>query len=162
MKSLEGHWNDIREHFNRSFRSNFHVSVGSVDDKGTPDVTPIGSLFLNSDFSGFYFEKFPSTITKAEGKKVCILAVNSGIWFWIKSLFTKKFKTYPGLKLYGILGKRREATSKEISRLDRRMKTTKGLKGNIYLWGDMPYVRDISFNRFSTINLGEMTFEINQ
>ncbi len=45
----------------------------------------------------------------------------------------------------------------ELHRLARRMKATKGLKGNKYLWGDMNWVRDITFTKAEKINLGEMT-----
>ena len=89
-----------------------------------------------------------------------MLAVNSNNWFWIKSLFKGKFNNYPAIKLYGELGQRREATEIEISRLNKRMKTTKGMKGNRYLWGDMKFVRDITFTKAEKINLGEMTKDL--
>ena len=56
---IQENWTAIRKHFNTSFRSNFHVSIASVDDQNLPTVTPIGSLFLNRGQNGFYFEKFP-------------------------------------------------------------------------------------------------------
>ena len=46
-----------------------------------------------------------------------------------------KFKRHPAIKLYGQLGERRKASEKEIKHLDRKIKATKGLKGNAYLWG---------------------------
>ena len=140
-------WSEIRRHFNKSFNTNFHVSIASADENNNPSVTPIGSLFLNKDQSGFYFEKYPSNLPKhaMRNKNICVLAVNSGRWFWIKSLFSGKFNTTPALKLYGELGERREATEIEKSRLNRRMKATKLLKGNTYLWKDMPHVRELTF-----------------
>ena len=82
------------------------------------------------------------------------------MWFWLKSLLNGKFRSYPAIKLYGELGERRKATEKETSRLNRRMKTTKGLKGNKYLWGKMEFVREINFTKAEKINLGEMTKEL--
>jgi len=157
--NIEAQWEEIRNHFKRSFSTNFHVSIASIDSQNEPIVTPIGSLFLNDDQTGFYFEKYPSKLLKYAGinKKVCVLAVNSGKVFWAKSLLTGKFKRYPAIKLYGELGVRREATSKEKQRLDRRMSATRALKGNKYLWGDMPFVREIIFTKAEKINLGEMT-----
>jgi hypothetical protein len=76
------------------------------------------------------------------------------MWFWLKSLLNGKFRSYPAIKLYGELGERRKATEKETSRLNRRMKTTKGLKGNKY------FVREINFTKAEKINLGEMTKEL--
>ncbi|MEM1328808.1 MAG: pyridoxamine 5'-phosphate oxidase family protein [Bacteroidota bacterium] len=152
-------WDVIRTHFNKSFRSNFYVSIASVDAEGHPTVTPIGSLFLNDNQTGFYFEKFPSKLPEhaKSNPNVCLLGVNSGVFFWLKSLFRNTFSDYPAIKLYGELGERRVASKGEIKRLNRRMKLTKGLKGNTYLWGDMQYVRDMKFVSAEKINLGKMT-----
>ena len=152
-------WNKIRNHFNKSFSSNFHVSVASVDSENNPTVTPIGSMFLNDNQTGFYFEKFPSKLPKhaKENPNICLLGVNSGRLFWIKSLFNGTFTNFPAIKIYGKLGEKRKATEKEINRLNRRMKLTNGLKGNTYLWKKMEYIREIKFTKAEKINLGEMT-----
>jgi len=159
---LKSDWPEIRKHFNTCFKSNFHVSVASVDTENKPTVTPIGSLFLNDDMNGFYFEKYPSKLREhaAHNKNVCILAVNSGSIFWIKSLFKEKFHEHPAIKLYGELGGRRKATDSEIHRLQRRMKATRMLKGNDYLWGKMEYIREIHFHTAEKINLGKMTEQL--
>ncbi len=157
--NIKSNWTEIRKHFNESFSTNFHVSIASVDENHHPTVTPIGSLFLNDNLTGFYFEKFPSKLPAhaQTNKNICVLAVNSGTLFWLRGLFTNRFKNSPGIKLYGQLGERREATSKEISRLNRRMKITKRLKGNTYLWGKMEIVREIEFTKAEKTNLGKMT-----
>lgn len=156
---LISNWQQIRQHFSRCFRSNFHVSIASVDNNNLPTVTPIGSLFLNSDQTGFYFEKYPSKLPEhaEHNKNICVLAVNSNTCFWLRSLYNLRFPTYPAIKLYGQLGAKRKATDIEISRLQRRMKATKWTKGNQYLWGDMNEVRDITFTRSEKINIGKMT-----
>ena len=59
---IHSDWNIIRNHFNKSFRTNFHVSIATVDSENNPTVTPIGSLFLNDNQTGFYFEKYPSKL----------------------------------------------------------------------------------------------------
>jgi len=155
-------WNVIRKHFRRSFGTNFHISIASIDGTGNPTNTPIGSLFLNDDLSGFYFEKYPSKLPEnaENNKNVCVMAVNSSSLFWIKSLFREKFKEHPAIKLYGELGLRRKATDSEIGRLQRRMKATRMLRGNDYLWGKMEYVREIHFHRAEKINLGKMTGQL--
>ena len=152
-------WKDIRLHFNKSFRSNFHVSIASVTSDNIPTVTPIGSLFLNNDKTGFYFEKYPVKLKMYSkiNRKICVLAVNSNRWFWINSLFKGQFNSHPGIKLYGELGEKREATEIEIKRLNRRMRMTKGLKGNKYLWRSRVTVRELTFTKAEKINLGEMT-----
>ena len=152
-------WDRVRKHFNKSFRSNFHVSIASVDSVNTPTITPIGSLFLNDDRTGFYFEKFPSKLPQhaEQNRKVCLLAVYSGRAFWFKALFVGKFSHYPAVKLYGELGQKRKATPKEIKRLNRRMRYTRGLKGHDYLWKKMDLVREIRFTKAEMIKLGKMT-----
>ena len=157
--NLQKDWIQIRKHFNRSFRTNFHVSIASVDKEGNPTVTPIGSLFLNSNQTGFYFEKFPSNLPEniKYQKNICILGVNSSTFFWLISLFKGKFNSHPAIKLYGQLGDKRKATDIEIKRLNTRMRATKWLKGNHYLWAKMDYVREVTFTKVEKINLGKMT-----
>lgn len=156
---IQKNWTEIRKHFNKCFRTNFHVSLASVDKEGYPTVTPIGSLFLNSNQNGFYFEKFPTKLPEnsIDHKNICVLAVNSNTFFWLISLFKGKFNSYPAIKLYGQLGHKRKATDNELKRLNARMRTTKLLKGNKYLWGNMEFVREITFTKAEKINLGKMT-----
>jgi hypothetical protein len=157
--NITTNWRNIRQHFNKSFKSNFHISIASVDANNNPTVTPIGSLFLNDNQTGFYFEKFTSKLPlhANTNKNICVLGVNSNRWFWIMALFKGNFSSPPAIKLYGELGEKRKATPKEIKRLNRRMKMTKGLKGNTYLWGNMQFVREVSFKNVESINLGKMT-----
>ena len=153
-------WQSIRNHLNRSFATNFHVSIASVDDQGLPSLTPIGTLFLNREAtSGYYFEKYPRRLPlAAQGSaQVCVLVVNSGMCFWLKGLFRNRFSAYPAIRLYGKLGAKRQASEREIQRLRRRMRFTRWLKGNHYLWSDMQDVREIHFTRAEMVTLGEMT-----
>ena len=160
--NITENWNQIRQHVNKSFSSSLHVSIASVDEDGNPTVTPIGSLFLNKDQTGFYFEKFPKKLPlhANTNKNICVLAVNSNKWLWIKALFKERFDAYPALKLYGQLGERRQATETEMNRLKRRMKFTSSLKGHKYLWNDMETVRELTFTRVEKINIGHMTADL--
>jgi uncharacterized protein len=84
--SLQNQWASIRELFKDSFFSSFHYAIASINLDGTPHVTPIGSLLLNrAEPKGIYFEIFTSTLRKnvERDPNVCVLAVNSGRWFWI-------------------------------------------------------------------------------
>jgi len=159
---IKSNWKNIRRHFSKGFKSSLHISIASVDSENNPTVTPIGSLFLNDNQTGFYFEKFPSKLPEhaRQNNNICALAVNSSRWFWIKSLYKVEFKEYPAIKLYGTLGERRKATEKETMRLARRMRSTKRLKGHKYLWGKMEYVREIMFERAEKINIGKMTTKL--
>jgi hypothetical protein len=160
--NLEENWNKIRAHFSKSIGSNMHVSIASVNEDNQPTITPIGSLFLNDNLTGFYFEKYATKLNTNSkvNKKICVLAVNSNKWFWFKSLFKMSFSEYPAVKLYGKLGVKREATEKEYRAFQRRIRQTKRLKGSQYLWQDMSMVREIKFTKGEKINLGKMTKEL--
>jgi hypothetical protein len=159
---IKENWQLIKNHFHVSFKTSLSVSIASVNKDNKPTVTPIGTLFLNTDQTGFYFEKFPKKIPEnaKTNKNICVLGVNSSKWFWIKALYKLKFSAYPAIRLYGELGEKRKATALEILRLNRRMRRTKGLKGNTYLWGDMEFVREITFTKAEGIHIGKMT-EVN-
>lgn len=156
---ISNDWPLIRQHFNKSFTTSLHVSIASVDVDNNPNVTPIGTLFLNSNLTGFYFEKFPKKLKKNadQNTNVCVLGVNSGRWFWLKSLIKGKFSSFPAIQLYGNFGQCRKASDVELYRLQRRMKMTKMTKGHQYLWGDMEYVREINFTKAESIQLSKMT-----
>ena len=155
-------WNRIKIHFRKCIGMNMHVVIASVNAESIPTVTPIGSLFLNDNQSGFYFEKFATKLNRNSktNRNICILAVNNGKWFWLRSLFCGKFSEYPGVKLYGELGDKRDATPKEFRAFQRRVRNTKMLKGHQYLWKDMSQIREIKFTRAEKINLGNMTNQL--
>lgn len=156
---IKENWQLIKKHFNVSFKTSLSVSIASLDKDNRPTVTPIGTLFLNADQTAFYFEKFPKKIPEnaKTNKNICVLGVNSSKWFWIEALYKLQFSAYPAIRLYGELGEKRKASAIEISRLKRRMRATKALKGNTYLWGDMVFIREIKFTKAEGVNIGKMT-----
>lgn len=144
-------WPSIRQHFRQGFASSLHVSIATVDAAGQPTVTPIGSFFLNrEDFSGFYFEIFTQNIPRNAGNnpKVCIMAVNSGRWYWLISMLFGRFKTPPMTKIYGTIGERRAASPAEIERGNRRLGRMKALPGGKKLFGNMGFVRELHFQTY--------------
>jgi hypothetical protein len=155
-------WDNIKAHFRKCNRANMHIVISSINENHEPTATPIGSLFLNENQTGFYFEKFATQLGKnvKEHPKVCLLAVNNNKWFWLRSLFRGRFSTYPGIKLYGVLGEKRAATPKEFRAFQRRVRSTKKLKGYQYLWKEMSEVRVIKFTKATKINLGKMTHQL--
>ena len=159
---LIDNWEKIRRHFSKSIGSSLHVSIASVDHDNKPTTTPIGSFFLNEDQTGFYFEKFSTKLRKnsESNKHICVLGVNSSLWFWGKSLFRSKFKDYPAIKLYGELGERKKASERQARAMMRRTRFVKPLKAHKYLWGDMYFIREITFYKVEKINLGKMTKEL--
>ena len=107
---IEKNWDEIRKLFDESYKSCFHFSVATVNDDGSPHITPIGGLFLREDCTGFYFEELPLRLPDnlKNDTRVCVMAVNADKVFWGKSLMDGKFTSIPAIRLSGIAGKQRE------------------------------------------------------
>lgn len=155
-------WTRARAVFKASFSTSFHYAIASVNDDGTPHVAPIGSLLLQREEPrGVYFEIFSTQTRKniERNPHLCVLAVNSGMKFWLKSLMKGKFETDPAVRLYGRAGERRRATEKEISTWHRRTGFLRRLKGYPLLWGNLTYVREVTFHKIERVNVGKMSLE---
>jgi uncharacterized protein len=152
-------WRVIRRIHREAFRSSFHFAIASVDPEGGPHITPIGSLLLLEPGRGIYFEEFTRRLPThlQTDDRICVLAVNSSRWTWIRALATGRFATPPSIRLSGRAGERREATADELELLDRRLGRLRPLKGYRLLWGGMRTVRELQFDGMGPIHLGEMT-----
>jgi hypothetical protein len=152
-------WIEIKELFRRSFRSSFHYAISTVNKNGEPHITPIGSLILTEPGHGFYFEEFPHQLARniQTNKQICVLAVNSGVIFWLSSLLRGKFVSPPAIRLYGIAGDLRPATEIEVQRWQKRVGSVSFTKGHRMIWKDMCTVRDIQFTRAEPVQIGSMT-----
>ncbi len=158
---MENNWKTIRKLFRDTFKSSFHYAIATVSETGEPHVTPIGSLVLGKPGKGFYFEEFTKQLPSnlKTNQQVCVLAVNSGRWFWLTSLLKGGFKQPPSLRLYGTVGKRREATATEIALWQKRVKSVSFSKGHAMMWANMKMVREIEFHRILPVHMGAMTRE---
>lgn len=153
-------WQAIRSVFRKSFASSFHFAVASVNADGIPHISPIGSLLLDlKEPRGFFFEIFTTQLrTNIEANRnVCVLAVNSGMRFWLRSLFAGRFSEPPAIRLYGLAGARRLASADEIRAWQRRTGILRRLKGYALLWGNLKYVREIQFTGVEEVKMGKMT-----
>lgn len=155
-------WKEVKKLFKKSFRSSFHFAIATVKDSGEPHVTPIGSLILGEPGHGFYFEKFTQHLPRhiESNRHVCVLAVNSSRWFWLKSLVCGRFTSPPAVRLHGIAGKLRKATDIEVALWQKRVRAVSFTKGHAMIWRDMSMVRDIEFNRIEPVYIGKMTLDV--
>ena len=156
------HWKMIQMVFQESLGSSLHYAIATVDEDGSPRIAPIGALFLREDKTGFYFDEFPVTMSRnlERNPRVCILAVNSNPAFWQKSLLAGKFETPPAVRLMGSVEKKRDATEEEIAMWQNHVKIARGTKGHDLMWKNMRRVRDIHFDAFEPVLLGEMTQDL--
>jgi len=155
-------WAEIKSLFNESLKSSYYVSIASVAENGEPHVTPIGSLILGEPGRAFYFERFPKGLPSnlANNRQVCVLAVNSSRWFWLKSLVRGKFTSPPAVRLHGIAGELRDATDNEIALWQKKVKRVSFSKGHALIWRGMSRVRDIKFASVEHVQIGQMTSDI--
>lgn len=152
-------WDSIGKIFRDAFKSSFHYSIATVNEDGSPHVTPIGSLILLSDRRGFYFEEYVSTLSRnlKRDKRVCVMAVNTGKWALIKSFFLGRFIAPPGVRLMGTAGELREAIPEELARFRKRVRKYRLFKGHDLLWSRLRYVREISFHAYEPVRIGTLT-----
>ena len=134
--------------------SSLHCAIATVGADGMPHITPIGTVFLHDEPRGFFFDRYTSTLAThlAHDNRVCLLAVNSGRLFWLRSLLRARFASAPGVRLYGTVGPLREASTKERHRVQARTRASKWMKGSRLLWGDFTHVRDIEFSSFRPVS----------
>jgi len=153
---IEKDWPQIRRLAMQCFP---HYVLSTVSADGVPHAAPMGSIMLGPDQNAVYFEIFTTRIPRNldANDRVCVLMQRHGIAFWLKSLFKGRFAQPPGLRLLGRAGPRREATEEEKNRWRRRVRFARRFKGHDLLWGNLEFVRDISFDEAQPINLGAMT-----
>lgn len=156
---IENHWDTIRQIVQEAFKTSQHYAFATANEDGTPHITPIGSLILRGNKTGFFFEEFPDKMRKnfKNNKRVCVLAINAGKFYWLKSLLKGRFAHPPGVRLMGTVGERRKATEEEIAAWQKRVRFAKGLRGYSLLWKNMNWVRDIHFDGFEPVHVGKMT-----
>lgn len=165
MEVTTAQWNRIRElfgdasHITASMsRSVPYCAIATVNEDGSPHVTPISSLILGENKQGFYFEEFSAHMTQnlERDQRVCILVVNNSISFWIKSIILGRLAGPPAIRLIGAVGKRREAYPHEIKAFQRPIARLKILRGYKPLWGVMKHGREVYFDGFEPVNCGPM------
>lgn len=136
MKITDTHWKTIRELFKSAFNTTGHFSLATINPDGSPHITPIGSIVLRNDKTGFYCEGFPRNIPAnlQLNPWICVMAVNAG--------------------------KKRQGTEQELAQWQKRVRVFKTSKGYDLLWKDLYHVRDIYFEGFEPVHAGAMTWDL--
>ena len=155
---FEKHWDEILNVLSRGKKSNRFFSIATVDKSGNPHVTPIGHVFFRDDMTGYYFDAYSKAMPKnfETNKRICLMAVNSGKLFWLKSLFRGEFDSAPAVRLFGEVGGARDASAEEIEKFEKSIAITSKLKGHKLLWSNLTRVRDIQFTSFSSATYPSM------
>ena len=156
---IQKDWQEIRSIVNDAYKASRYFAFASVNPDGAPHVTPIGSLVLYDKCLGIYSEEYPQKmpVNFKQNQRVCVMAINNGIVFWLKSVIKGKFPSFPGIRLTGVVGERRKGTREEIDGWLRRVKIFKRFKGYHLLWKNMKYVREIHFDGVLPVRAGRMS-----
>ncbi|MEJ2739010.1 MAG: pyridoxamine 5'-phosphate oxidase family protein, partial [Dehalococcoidia bacterium] len=112
---IDSKWELVRSVFDQAFRSCLHFAMATVNEDGSPHVTPIGALILRDDRTGYFFDEYCTRTRDNLDRNpgVCFLAVNADKAFWGKSLADGKFASPPAIRLSGTVQEPREATGDE-------------------------------------------------
>ena len=129
---LEKDWKNIQRIFKLAQKASIHASIATVDQYGQPNITPIGTVFLNDNQTAYFFDTFTERLGEnlSQNSKACIQAVNSGKLFWLISLIQGNFSDYPGVRLYVEIGDLRPATEQEKLAVEQRVKPLQWTKGS--------------------------------
>jgi len=133
--------------------STIYCSIATVNPDGVPHITPVGTVFLRNDQTGYFFDHYAESLGKNIdlNPNVCIMAVNSGRLYWLRSLIKGRFVSPPGVRLYGKASAIRPASAEEIEKIESRVKPIQFLKGARTLWSGFTHVRDIEFTSYKPI-----------
>ncbi|MBV1913833.1 MAG: pyridoxamine 5'-phosphate oxidase family protein [Pseudomonadales bacterium] len=146
-------WSYIREVVERGQRSTVYCSIASINSDGMPNITPIGTVFLRDDNTGYFFDHYTSTLAENLDRdpRLCLSAVDAGKFFWFRSFLKGRFVSPPGVRLYGEAGPLREASPAEIALIEDRVRPTRWLKGSRLLWTNFTHVRDLTFTEYRPV-----------
>ncbi|GLQ30138.1 pyridoxamine 5'-phosphate oxidase family protein [Litoribrevibacter albus] len=158
MTPLKKYWSDIVNVVTTGQRSSMHCAIASVGENGVPNITPIGTVFLRDDQTAFFFDTYTSQLAEnlKHNPNICLMAVNTKTSFWLSSFLKGKFKSAPGVRLYGTVGELREATGEEVTAIAQRIKPLAWTKGSKLLWSDFTHVRDIQLSDFRPVQYPKM------
>ncbi len=146
-------WPKIRSTVERGQRSTIYCSISSINEDGFPNVTPIGTVFLRDEPTGYFFDHYTTALAANLDRdpRFCLSAVDAGKWFWFRSFLKGQFVAPPGVRLYGEAGPLREATAHEIELIEARVRPFTILKGARMLWTDFTHVRDLTFSSYRPV-----------
>ncbi len=158
-------WDAIRYSFRHDFRGSLwkmkmkYCSLATVNEDGSPHVTPIGSLMVGEDKKGVYFEEFSAHMSRnlRHNQRVCVLVVNNSLWAWARAFFIGKFDAPCAMRLMGTVGDKRRATAQELADWRKAIRPARWSKGSRMCWNNLDHVREITFDAFEPIEIGPLT-----
>ncbi len=141
------------------FQGNLDLFIASTNIDGSPHITPIASIHLRDDCTGYYLEKFTVQLPRniENNDRICIYAVKCNHMNWFKALASGRFSRPPAVRLYGRAGKRRPVTEHELARWHRQVRFFRWSKGYKILWAEFSHARELHFDGFAPVDFRQMT-----
>jgi uncharacterized protein len=165
MTISDEEWSNILKFYGESTHATAspiipYCALATVNEDGSPRVAPYTSMILKENKKGFYFDELShrTSANLERDRRVCILIVKNKKWFWINTVMRGEFAHAPGIRLMGIVGKKREATAQEIADFKNPLKKLKLFKGYEPIWGFMKQGREIHFDAFEPVQCGAMAY----
>ena len=160
MTELEKQWPEIQKLSRRAFPK---YIFATVNEDGSPHITPMGSLALRDDCTGFYFERYSKQMrgNLDRDNRISILLLDFRLVFWLLPLIRGRFAKPVAVRLNGTVGERREASLAEENTFKKdnwaiNLARVLSLRGYRRLWAPLNRVRDIRFESFEPVDLGIM------
>jgi hypothetical protein len=152
---LARHWSAIRA----LYRHADSVVIASVNDDGSPHMTPIGSLVLRPDGTGYYIEAFTSRLPRnvERDDRISIFITDARRSTFFGGLVRGRFRRPLAVRLTGRAGARRRLTAPEVAGFRRAVRLLRWTRGYRLLWGDLRHAREIIFDDFEPVLAREMT-----
>ncbi len=153
-------WSEARAVAHRGLRSSLHAAIASVDSRGQPHVTPIGSLMLRREPGrAVYFDVLNARLAhNVDGDpRVTILIVDSSRRTWARGFLRGHFQEPPGVQLQATVGPRRTAAPKEKERFRAAVGPLVRTRGGGLLWADLEHARDVDVQAVRWVRLGRLT-----
>lgn len=138
-------------------KNSLYCSIATIQNGTHPHISPIGSVFLINEKEGYFIEMFTRSFKDQSQRKACILAVNTSLLFWLKSLILGRFVTSVGTRLLVTMGERREISESEREKFQKKVSLFKRLKGYKLMWSKSDYVRTFTIDEVIPVNIGKMT-----
>ena len=164
MPISDQQWRNIRKIFGNCTNATAspalpYCTFSIVNKDGSPRVAPYTSLILDDNKQGFYFDElsYKTSSNLEHDQRICVLIVKNNKWFWMKTVLMGRFDHPPGIRLMGKVGKKREATEKEINAFKSPLRPLKLFKGYTPIWGFMKHGREIYFDDFETVKCRTLT-----
>lgn len=86
--NIKDDWQKVKSVLEQGQASSIYCSIATVNPDSTPHITPVGTVFLRDDQTGYFFDHYAEALGKNidQNPDVCVMAVNAGRLFWFKSL----------------------------------------------------------------------------